>query len=100
MADQLGSGLMPSHYTVYNKGNATTLDFNNLKELSRLYCSYRSTNGPKAGGYYWGIFNIGWDSGHFVQFACGSFDSAFIAIYARAFCGNSVWTAWHKILEA
>ena len=91
---------MSPSYTVYNKGKAETLDFNNLKDLGRVYCSYRSVNGPIAGGYYWGIINIGWDSGHFVQLACATFDSAFIGIFARSFNGNSVWTSWHQILKA
>ena len=99
-ASQHGRGLMPANYTVYNKGNTTTLDFNTLKGLGRLYCSFRSTNGPIAGSYYWGVYNFGWDNGHFVQLAFGTLDTSFIAIYARSFYGNSGWTTWHQIVKA
>lgn len=99
-ATQYVHGLMPANYAVYNKGKTATLDFNTLKEIGRLYCSINSTNGPIAGSYYWGVYNFGWDNGHFVQLAFGTLDTSFIAIYARSFYGNSGWTAWHQIVKA
>ena len=97
-ASQYGKGLMPSRYAIYNLGNTTTLDFNTLKDIGRMYCSFKSTNGPIAGSYYWGVFNIGWSGTHLIQIACACLDSAYMKIYARSLCGNSGWTEWKQIV--
>lgn len=95
-ANQNKPGLMPSYLMPYGKDSGETLDFNNCKELGRLYSSYRSTNGPIAGAYYWGIFNIGYARGWFVQLACGSFTDGTMRMYRRIWHSNSTWTAWEK----
>ena len=93
-ASQSETGLMPSCYAIYNEGVAQALDFNNLKDLGRLYCSYNSINGPVGGGYYWGIINIGWNPGYFIQIACGSYLDGQIRMYRRMFHTGKTWTSW------
>ena len=82
--------------TMVNVGGSTALDFNECRDLARLYSSYRSTNGPEAGGYYWGVFNIGHSSGWFVQIACGVFSDGKMRMYRRIYHSNTTWTAWSQ----
>lgn len=95
-ASQYKTGLMPSYLMPYGKNSGETLDFNDCKELGRLYSSYRSVNGPIAGAYYWGIFNIGYAGGWFVQIACASFTDGTMRMYRRMWHSNSTWTTWEK----
>ena len=95
-ANQNKNGLMPANLTPVGKDSGETLDFNACRDLGRLYCSYRSTNGPIAGAYYWGVFNIGYAGGWFVQIACGSFTDGIMRMYRRMWHSNTTWTSWEK----
>lgn len=97
-ATQDKDGLMSKEYTIYNEAKATGLNFNSLKNLFRLYCSYGGTNSPVGGSYYWGIVNIGWNYGHFVQLACRTLDDGNSAIYARAY-NEPRFTPWKEIIS-
>lgn len=97
-ATQNKDGLMSKEYTIYNEAEATGLNFNSLKNLFRLYCSYGGTNSPVGGSYYWGIVNIGWNYGHFVQLACRTLDDGNSAIYARAY-NEPRFTPWKEIIS-
>ena len=80
----------------YKEDSGESLDFNNCKELGRLYCSYRSTNGPETGGYYWGVINIGYSKNWFVQIACGAYTDGTMRMYKRMFHSAKTWTAWES----
>ena len=97
-ATQDKDGLMSKEYTIYNEAEVTGLNFNILRNLFRLYCSYGGTNSPVAGSYYWGIVNIGWNYGHFVQLACRTLDDGNSAIYARAY-NEPRFTPWKEIIS-
>ena len=97
-ATQDKDGLMSKEYTIYNEAEATGLNFNTLKNLFRLYCSYGGTNSPVGGSYYWGIVNIGWNYGHFVQLACRTLADGNSAIYARAY-NEPRFTPWNEIIS-
>lgn len=97
-ATQNKDGLMSKEYTIYNEAETTGLNFNSLKNLFRLYCSYGGTNSPVGGAYYWGIVNIGWNYGHFVQLACRTLDDGNSAIYARAY-NEPRFTPWKEIIS-
>ena len=82
-----------------NEGSATALDFNQCKSLFRLYCSYGSKNSPLGGGYYWGVFNVGWNDAYFIQFACMVFNSSSgrARIWVRPFFDGTTWGSWSQI---
>lgn len=90
-------GLFPKELTPYNIGKVSPLNFNDLINLFRPYASYGGTNAPIGGAYYWGIYNIGWNSDHFVQIACATLDTSFIGVYARAKNGYSGFTPWRTV---
>ena len=92
-ANNSKSGLMPSEYTIYSEGSKA-LDFNTCKNIGRMYSSYGSINGPIGGAYYWGIFNIGYAGGWFVQIACASYTDGKMRMYRRIHYSNNSWTAW------
>ena len=94
-ASNTQSGLMPSNYTIYSEG-AKSLDFNTCKNIGRMYCSYGSINGPIGGAYYWGIFNIGYAGGWFVQIACASYTDGKMRMYRRIHYSNNSWTTWEQ----
>ncbi len=89
---------MSKEYANYKEGMFESLNFNELRSLFRLYCSFRGTNTPMSGSYYYGIVNIGHDIDHFTQIVCASLDTDFLAIYARPYAGNIGFQAWRKIL--
>ena len=92
-ANNSKSGLMPSEYTIYSEGSKA-LDFNTCKNIGRMYSSYGSINGPIGGAFYWGIFNIGYAGGWFVQIACASYTDGKMRMYRRIHYSNNSWTAW------
>ena len=94
-ANNSNTGLMPSNYTIYSEG-AKALDFNTCKNIGRMYCSYGSINGPIGGAYYWGIFNIGYAGGWFVQIACASYTDGKMRMYRRIHYSNNSWTTWEQ----
>lgn len=97
-ASQTKNGLMPKERTNYNQGQTNALNFNDLNDLFRLYSSYGGTNAPLAGAYYWGIVNIGWNYGHFVQIACNTLDDGTSGIYVRAY-NQPNFTPWKNMIS-
>jgi len=95
-ASQYRAGLMPVDMTKFNIGSTSALDFNNCRDLFRLYSSYGSINGPVSGGYYWGIFNIGHSTGWLIQIACGAYTDGTIRMYRRMFYSATAWTEWTR----
>ena len=88
------NGLMPASLTIANIHTGNPLNFNDCKDLWRLYCSFGGENAPITGNYYWGFFNVGFNSDWFTQIACASYADGALRMYRRTFHSGKVWGSW------
>ena len=89
------AGLMPRSMSIVGQWGTTSLDFNDCKDLGRMYCSFGGRHTPTEGNYYWGIFNIGHSGGQWlVQIACGAYTDGVMRMYRRMFHSGTTWTPW------
>ena len=85
---------MPRKKTTVGEDGLMSLNFNDCRDLGRLYCSYGGSNKPVDGNFYWGLFNIGYSTHWFIQIACGSYSDGSMRMFRRVFHSGNTWTSW------